>query len=264
LPAVSVPDRQLVASRFSGAADIYDEHAGHQVLIAAELLHMLESLEAETILELGCGTGILSEGLSRLFPMAYKVFSDAARGMVAVCRRRVPPSNLVQHTIWDFEDTRCDRSYDLVVSSCALQWLRSPERFMKKLASLVASGGHTVHAIPVTGMLHELESSFTCSGGTWNSLNYLHGNQWNALIEGSGFTVLDSATRTFTLRYGSPAESLRAVQRIGASLSGHFGAVEATPGEVRRAFQFYRNMFGDSCGTVPASYEIHFVRAVRN
>lgn len=263
MPAVSAPDRKLVAARFSAASERYDEFAGHHRLIGAELLRRIEGLPAASILELGCGTGILSEGLSRLFPKAHKVFTDMAPGMVTVCRRRVPPSNLVRHTIWDFEETFQGSSRDLVVSSCALQWVMDPAVFVRRLADIVSPGGFTSHAIPVKGMLREIEYSFTGSGAGWNSLDYLCGARWDSLLSGAGFTIVDSCTKTFTLHYPSPSESLRAVTGIGASLAGHNGAAHVSTSDMRKALHLYRSMFEDASGMVPASYEIHFVTARR-
>ncbi|MCD4706462.1 MAG: methyltransferase domain-containing protein [Candidatus Sabulitectum sp.] len=261
MQSVFTPDRELVASRFSAAAGVYDCYAEHHRLIASEVLNIVNGINPQSVLELGCGTGILSLGLHRSFPEALKVFTDIAPGMVETCRRKIPLSDLVSHRIWDFERNHCDCQYGLVVSSCALQWLSNPASFVRKLSSLVVPGGVTIHAIPVRGMLGELEQSFSETGGSWNSLNYLSGADWDKLFIESGFSSVRGYSLDFTVYYHSPTDTLRAVRGIGASLSGHSGAPVVSPGALRKALDFYQSEFGDDSGSVPATYRIHFVAA---
>lgn len=258
---VLIPDRELVACRFSDAASVYDRFAEHHRLIASKVLDTVSAFQPESLLELGCGTGILSSGLNDSFPDALKVFTDGAPGMVEVCRSRIPESDLVSHRVWDFERARCDRKYDLVVSSCALQWLGNPASFVRKLSSLIEREGITVHAVPVRGMLGELEQSFSETGGDWNSLNYISGSEWDQLLLDSGFDVTGSFTRDFTVHYPSPVDALRAVRGIGASLSGHSGASTVSPVSLRKALDYYQSEFCDDSGAVPATYRIHFAVA---
>jgi malonyl-CoA O-methyltransferase len=263
LRAVFSPDRKLVASRFSEASPIYDHHAQHHLLIAGELMNIAAHMNPRSVLELGCGTGILSMKLNESFPMAKKVFTDGACGMVQVCRSKIPASDTVNHRVWDFEEMICDTEYGLVISSCALQWLCDPASFAPGLFSLVEPGGVTVHAIPVRGMLGELEQSFSLTGGEWNSLNYLRGYEWNNLFLKAGFDVKESYTRDFTVHYPSAVDALRALRGIGASLSGHSGAVSIPPVSLRKALAFYQREFSGASGAVPASYRIHFLSAER-
>ena len=247
--------------RFSEAAPVYDCHAEHHRMIATDLLDILKDLNPEKLIELGCGTGILSSGLNELFPAAIKVFTDGAIGMVNACRNKIPPSYETSHALLDFEKLNSTEKYDLVVSSCALQWLKKPELFVQELHSLLNPDGATVHAIPVRGMLGELEKSFNETESRWDSLNYISGDDWDCLFRNAGFHVSSSFTRSFMVQYKSPIDALRAVRGIGASLSGHTGASSISPGMMRKALSHYSSEYGDNSGAVPATYNIHFITA---
>lgn len=260
---ISQPDRHIVLERFSRAAERYDEFAIHHRQVASTLSEMIKDFHPESILELGCGTGILSKRLNGLFPCARKVFTDGASGMVKVCRIKVPPSFLVRHTIWNFEESLCSKMFDLVVSSCAAQWVADPVQFAENIASLVIPGGCTAHAIPVKGMLQEFQHSFRESGGTWNSLNYLTGSQWDEHFRKAGFQIVESRTHRVRVGFSSPAKALRALNGIGASLSGHRGYSTTEAGTLRRALTKYKVDFQDNRGNVPSTYSIHFLKAVR-
>ncbi len=261
LQSVLIPETEIVLSQFSNAAGSYDTYAEHQRLIASKLLDVVSRLKPDSLLELGCGTGILSAGLNSLFPGAYKEFTDGAAEMVRFCRGKIPSSELVLHNVLDFEKIDLDSRYDLVLSSCALQWLRDPASFINRLSSLLNPEGFTVHAIPVRGMLGELEQSFVETEGTWNSLNYTSGAEWDGLFQQAGFSIENSFSCDFTVFYKSPVESLRAVRGIGASLSGHRKASVVSPGVLRKALNYYSCNYGDDSGAVPATYKVHFVVA---
>lgn len=263
LPVLSTPDCKLISSRFSGAAERYDCYAEHHRQIAKELVDIIGKTECCRILELGCGTGILSEALRNIHPNASMLLTDSAPGMVSVCRARVHPSSLVRHFIWNFENSECPESFDLVVSSCSLQWLRRPVDFGPRLHKMVSPGGCTIHAIPVRGMLKEFQGSFSRTGTEWPSLDYLSGDEWDEILIQSGFSILDSFTKTFPVKYNSPSEALKAVRGIGASLNGHTGSPVVHPAALRNALNYYGENYRDSQGKVPASYEVHFLKASR-
>ncbi|MEA3266746.1 MAG: methyltransferase [Candidatus Fermentibacteria bacterium] len=256
-----IPETDIVLSQFSNAAASYDLYAEHHRLIASKLLDAVSWLKPESLLELGCGTGILSTGLNLLFPGACKKFTDGASEMVRFCRGKNPSSELVSHSVLDFEKIEDDSRYDLVLSSCALQWLRDPASFISRLPALLNPGGYTVHAIPVKGMLGELEQSFAETEGTWNSLNYKSGAEWDGLFHQAGFSIENSFSCGFTVFYKSPVESLRAVRGIGASLSSHRNASVVSSGGLRKALNYYSSNYGDESGAVPATYKVHFVVA---
>jgi len=263
LQSVLIPETEIVLSQFSDSAGDYDTFAEHHRLIASKLLDVVSMLKPESLLELGCGTGILSAGLNLLFPEAYMEFTDGSSEMVKICRGKIPASKLVTHNVLDFEKLEGDFRYDLVLSSCALQWLRNPASFVSRLPSLLNPGGHTVHAIPVKGMLGELEHSFVETEGAWNSLNYISGGEWDGLFQQAGFSIENSFSCDFAVFYNSPVESLRAVRGIGASLSSHRDASVVSPGVLRKALNYYSCNFGDESGAVPATYKVHFVVASR-
>ncbi|MCK5842895.1 MAG: methyltransferase domain-containing protein [Candidatus Sabulitectum sp.] len=256
-----IPETDIVLSQFSDAAGSYDTFADHHRQIASKLLDVVSRLKPLRLLELGCGTGILSEGLNLLFPEAYKEFTDGASEMVNFCKGRIPSSELVSHRMLDIERIESNSRYDLVLSSCALQWLRNPASFIEKLPLLLNPGGAAVHAIPVKGMLGELEQSFAETGGTWNSLHYRSGAEWDGLFRQAGFRIENSFSCDFKVLYQSPVESLRAVRGIGASLSSHRDASVISPGVLRKALKYYCCKFGDEFGAVPATYKVHFVVA---
>ena len=256
------PESDRVIAGFSSAAKEYDGYAEHHRLIASTLLEQLAklNLSPENCLELGSGSGILSEGLVNLFPEARKVFSDGSEEMLSICKKKTGVNKLHDYSRINFNDNLGGNTSDLIVSSCSLQWLTLPENFTGNLPSILPRNGFTAHAIPVKGMLHELQDSFVQTGSRWNSLRYKTGEEWNKLFTSNGFEIVTSFTESFTVSYISPIDVLKAVRGIGASLANQKNAVVLPAADLRKALDYYGENYSEK-NMVPATYNIQFLIA---
>lgn len=94
------------------------------------ILHYLpEGWQPSTILELGCGSGNLSELLCRRFPEATVRLVDFSSKLLAQCRHRLAGHRRVEYEEEDFRKLIFDAgTFDLVVSSISLHHLTHVER----------------------------------------------------------------------------------------------------------------------------------------
>lgn len=169
----------------------------------------------------------------------------------------------VEVDVLNFETMNISPGYDLITSSCALQWASNQHSLAERIAAALSEGGSTAHAIPVKGMLLEFERSFAREGLAWPSLPYLSSREWEGVFSRAGLSVVESFTETVKVWYPSPAEALRAVRGIGAWLSGHSGTGSHSPGEIRAALRSYSALYAMESGLVPLSYRVAFIRAVK-
>jgi len=96
------------------------------------------------VLELGIGTGLLTEQLLRRFPHAIVEAYDLSEEMLARARQRLAPFGpRVKLFSGDFSTTLPEASYDLICSSLALHHLprANRDRFYRRLAARLAPGG---------------------------------------------------------------------------------------------------------------------------
>ncbi len=257
-----VPESNRVISGFSSAAKKYDTYAKHHKLIASTLLKQLNNLNLSPLncLELGCGSGILSEGLVNLFPKSWKVFSDGSEEMLSLCKRKTGANELHKYQKINFNETLNNIASDLIVSSCSLQWLEYPEKFVRNLPEALSKNGFIAHAIPVKGMLYELHDSFQQTDSHWSSLSYKTGEEWSKLFEDNSFNVITSFTRSFTVSYKSSIDVLKAVRGIGASLSNQKEAITISTAQLRNTLNYYQENYSKQ-DTVPSTYNILFIIA---
>lgn len=110
------------------------------------------------MLEIGCGTGLLTQALrARLAPGAMLV-TDIAPAMVARCRTRCgdPGSRFA---VMDGERPAVAPGFDLIASSLAAQWFGDLPAALRGLAALLRPGGLMAVATLARGTFREWEAA---------------------------------------------------------------------------------------------------------
>lgn len=153
-------DHKTIAARFSAAASTYHASATIQRSVAERLSAMLAGdEEADRILEIGCGTGLLTAHLCRLFPRARIDALDMAGGMVAQCRARLAGASGLHCHVADLNKFRAEALYPLIVSSSTLHWMDQMDDVMATVAGMLTGRGRLVFALMVRGTLAELSAA---------------------------------------------------------------------------------------------------------
>lgn len=153
MTATRVNEHRALAARFSAAAGTYERHASVQEQAAARVAALLADTPGPArILELGCGTGVLTRRLSRQFPRARIEAFDVAPGMVARCRARLRAAPNVRCAVADWTALPPALRYPLIVSSSALHWMHPLPDVLRALAARLAPGGRLVVAVMLRGV----------------------------------------------------------------------------------------------------------------
>ncbi len=138
-----------IAAAFSAGAMAYDEAARPQQAIARCLARRIITAQLgrrpERVLEIGCGTGFLSTELVKAFPASYFIFSDIAPGMLARCSGTLGPTYEYRLMNGEWPDASLG-SFDLIVSSLAMQWFADLRSGLTRLVRQLAPGGRLMFA----------------------------------------------------------------------------------------------------------------------
>lgn len=122
---------------FNAGAKTYHASADIQLIAAKKLVDSLPEFPVHTILEIGCGTGILSEFLLKKFPQATILLTDIAPEMIKITRQRFANHANVQVVCMDGEQLSLSSTYDLIISGTTLHWFTqlssSLQNFIEKL-----------------------------------------------------------------------------------------------------------------------------------
>ncbi len=122
----------------------YERHADLQRSIADRLALLLPPLERPRVLELGCGTGLLSRHLLAQYPDGSFVFTDLAQAMLEQCRFNIGAQTRGRARFKQMDGGKPDSglgAFDLIATSMALHWLSDPVASLDALRSLLAPHG---------------------------------------------------------------------------------------------------------------------------
>jgi malonyl-CoA O-methyltransferase len=127
--------KQQIAERFGQAASTYKLHAKPQYEAAQHLLNLIGSyyglIPSGDILEIGCGTGFITQGLLQHFENRSLEITDLSSEMLNFCQHNVIISDDQIHKVsfskFDAEMTEINtKKYASIVSGFVIQWFKNP------------------------------------------------------------------------------------------------------------------------------------------
>ena len=252
-----------ISARFAAAAQSYHEESNVQRTVAEKLAAWMPALEEiDSILEIGCGTGFLTELLRRHFPRALIYAVDVARPMIDLARERIGECGRIRWHAADARQFRPDRDFPLIISSSALHWMTPVSETVKRLGSMLEPGGNLVSALMVKGTLGELHAARTCLFPTKTAPLCLPGaEEVLEALATAGLRVERSRREVLRERYDSARGFLRSLNRQGVTGSANSGCKLLNRTELRKLTGYYDQRFAAPAGGVFATYRVLYVTA---
>jgi trans-aconitate 2-methyltransferase len=121
-------------------AGTYDRSSEPQQTWASDVLARLGNIAPDaTALDVGCGTGRVTEALLALVPRGHVLAMDASSDMVALARRRLG----ARAEVWcqDVLDLDLREPVDAIISTATLHWVTDHDRLWTALARALRPGG---------------------------------------------------------------------------------------------------------------------------
>ncbi|QKD81042.1 methyltransferase domain-containing protein [Thermoleptolyngbya sichuanensis A183] len=145
-----------IEEAFGQAAKQYDQAALVQKECAAWLLEELDRVRPEltsgNVIELGCGTGFLTQGLVKKMGDRPLEITDLSQSMLTVCQQKVSQishsSEMTFRTLDGELWQPISRSYALIISSFVVQWFQQLEPALDRWISALKPGGKILISFP--------------------------------------------------------------------------------------------------------------------
>lgn len=221
-------NKAQVANRFNRSVSTYDQHASVQKQMAHQLMHHLQERRqpVKRICEIGCGTGYLTQFLTKLYPESELVAIDLAAQMIETAKTKVTSPN-VHWIVGDAEELYryISDPFDLIVSNATIQWLSSPQdtlglwvEALRPDGWLVAStfGQDTFGELATTFQKVELDLGLEPSQHRL-SMHSLH--FWKQIWGEAGLTFIDGREDWLRARYSDCRTFLQSIKATGANYS---------------------------------------------
>ncbi len=207
--------KAAVAAAFSAAAETYDAAAGLQRGVAGELAARIARLPLKQprVLEIGCGTGFLSEALLGLNPREV-LLTDIAPAMIDRCRKTLPADAQVRFAVLDGEHPEdAGGDFDLICSSMTFQWFADLEGTLARLCGQLAPGGALAFATLAEGSFPEWRAAHDDLGLAAATRSYPSAAELRSMLPG-----LSVEEEHLTRRYANGHAFVAHLKKIGAHL----------------------------------------------
>jgi len=209
-------NKEEIERRFKRGMASYEENARVQKVVVERLEGMIVSAVGsppEKILEIGCGTGLLTNRLRWNFPNAALYLNDLVRELCyhAGERNRVPRECCFPG---DAEKLDFPSHFDLIASASTFQWFATPGETFRNLAAHLEEDGRM--AFSTFGKDNLREIRLTTGGG----LFYRCKEEMEELL--SPYFVVEQVAEEFcVLEFESPLDVLQHLKRTGVNVSGN-------------------------------------------
>lgn len=208
-------DKEAVKKGFTESFNTYHTEAVVQRKIARRLAQMLDAslqIEPKQAVEVGCGSGFLTEKLLARHPNAVWMHNDispsAKRYVEAiVLQKQVQTASFV---IGDAEAMEFPEAIDLFASSSAVQWFVDIDGFLGKLSDSMSDQG--VVAISTFGPNNLTEVRQLTGSG----LRYFSITEFSRVF-GKYFDIVEMYEEESVVHFGEPIDVLRHIKQTGVN-----------------------------------------------
>ena len=207
-------NKSAVAAAFGRAAGSYDRFAELQRLSGEALLKRIEHLEAQSVLDAGCGTGAFSR---RWCEAGCRVTAlDLSEEMLAQARLNEAAQAYI---CGDIEALPLpDASVDLVRNIHAVQWCSDLSLGLRELLRVTRPGGHVAFSTLCDGSLPEVHQAWQVVDSRPHVNRFLNERQ---IIDATAGQLLDYHCETLTLYFADAHSAMRSLKGIGATHLHH-------------------------------------------
>ncbi len=204
-------DKTLIRKYFARSLTTYDHAAGVQRAMATALAAGWRRSHYQAVLELGAGTGLLTDELTRRVAYDSLLLLDLVPECAAYHEKR-PRSRFIAADLetWDYPKN----TFDLVTGNAVLQWAAAPAKVFRNIFQALVPGGEFAFTTFAPGTLSELVQA------GYPGLGYFTGDDLLKMLQDACFQDIEISEQFFHPHFESPLSILRHLRETGVAAPG--------------------------------------------
>lgn len=251
-------DINIIKERFSQSRETYNQKALVQKRIADKLagkISRIEGLKYDRILEIGSGTGFLTDRILSSFEPSQFLINDLAETMQTDIDAIARKHNFSNYSFipGDAEEIPFPSGLDLVISSSTFQWFNNLKRFFKRISGLLNRDGYIAFSTFGDDNFKEIRATLNIG------LNYLPAEAIIDILT-ENFVVVEVEEWKHKKYFASPFEVLKHMKQTGVnSIDSNFIGKD----KLNLFSEEYRRIFSVLNGDVSLTYHPIIIIAKR-
>lgn len=245
-------NKKIIKRNFSKACKKYNDYANVQLIMANKIINMIKKDNIKSILEIGCGTGILTIKLLKKFKDIKLTLIDISEDMLQENKKNLIKEGIdiknIDFICCDAEAYNSDEKFDLIISNAAFQWFNSFKGGVEKYVNLLNNNGQLL--VSTFGEDTFIELELSCIKATKelrieNKFKVRKTFLKNEEIE----NVLKNLNKSYNFieerikeYHKDPWEFLKSVKNIGANMCSNEKVV-TPPSVMKKILEVYSREF---------------------
>lgn len=212
-------DKGLVARSFEQASSHYNQFTSMQRIIGDRLMSEVVDSRAgvRRVLDIGAGTGYLTNKLVALYPLASVHAVDISSGMLAQTRQHVKAAQSLQLVCSDADNLSfTGASMDAVFSNVAFQWCGNLSRTFAEAYAVLKHGGQFAFSTFGPKTLYELKAAWASADDAVHVNSFATQQSIEEYLHSVGFRRCTVHVEDVLMYYSSPRELMVGLKGMGA------------------------------------------------
>lgn len=233
---------------FNKSTQTYDAAAEIQMRVAKQLAKQASAVSAKSILEIGCGTGLLSQLLLTQFPNAEFLLTDIAPNMIEHCQNRFASYEKINTVCIDGEKITVPETINLLVSSMTLHWFSNVVQGIANMISQLPSGSYFIFSLLGEGSMQEWhdvcqQHNLPIATPSWITVSQLE----------NFFPTMQIKNELIKITHQGCYDFLKTLKNIGATAANEYYR-PLSAGQLRRVLRQNKDSFTISYHVIYGCY----------
>ena len=247
-----------IRNTFNNASSNYNDNAFLQNEIANRLAEKLKviSIKPQTIIDLGSGTGLLSNKTAEIFPNPNLICVDFAQQSL------LKNSQNLKVCANAYELPFASNSVDFIVSNLMMQWCPDLKALFNECFRVLKPEGLILFTTFGPDTLKELKRSWSAVDNSAHVNDFIDMHDIGDQMLQSGFQSPIMEMENITLTYEKVLDLMHDLKSIGAQNVGSRSKALTGKTKFKKMIEMYESYRSD--GKLPATYEVIYGHAWKN